>query len=72
MRTVHGCDCPPGALRVGCLLNADDVILLSTSASSLQIVLDVCTRTIAAYIDFTFNVKKSFGSLPSKVVEPTN
>jgi len=48
---VHG-------VYVGCIVYADDVILLSASVLHLQKMLDICSDQ-AADIDIVFNAKKS-------------
>ena len=47
--------------NVGCIVYADDVVLLSASVRHLQKMLDICSDQ-AADIDIVFNAKKS--SLP--------
>ena len=49
--SLHGC-------FIGCLLYADDMLLISHSYSMLQIMLDVCC-TVMYSLDLKFNVKKS-------------
>jgi len=45
-------------VHVGCLVYADDIILLSASVVHLQSVLDIC-RKDGSDIDIIFNAKKS-------------
>ena len=52
----EGC-CIDG-LYLGCVMYADDLMLLSASLSSLQRMLNICL-TAASYLDIAFNVKKS-------------
>ena len=42
----------------GCLLYADDIVLLSPSVNGLQLMLDICLRT-AADLSLQFNCSKS-------------
>jgi hypothetical protein len=44
---------------VGCLVYADDILLLSNSISHLQLLLDICAAEADA-INMSFNAKKSF------------
>jgi len=43
----------------GCLLYADDIVLLSPSVNGLQLMLDICLRT-AADLSLQFNCSKSY------------
>jgi len=43
---------------IGCLVYADDIILLSASVVNLQRMLDVC-HTVGANMDILFNAAKS-------------
>jgi len=42
----------------GCLLYADDLILLSASVLQLQKMLDIC-HDVGSFLDIKFNAKKS-------------
>ena len=50
--------CYIGDMFIGCIVYADDIILLSSSLSMLQRMLRVC-ESEAEYVDIKFNVKKS-------------
>ena len=43
---------------IGCVMYADDILLLSASLWDLQLKIDVCSRE-AAKLDMVFNAKKS-------------
>ena len=47
-----------GQFFFGCLLYADDILLVSHSLHDLQAMLDLCAKE-AADLDFTCNAKKS-------------
>ena len=47
-----------GSHYFGCLLYADDIMLVSHSVNVMQIILDICSEE-AVSLDFTFNTKKS-------------
>jgi len=51
------CDCHVNQLFLGCLLYADDIILLSPSVGGLQSMLDKCYK-VACSISMLFNVTK--------------
>jgi hypothetical protein len=53
-----GAGCHLGSSFVGCIMYADDILLLSPSISGLQIMLDVCSR-FALRNDILFNRDKS-------------
>ena len=50
--------CHVMSLFVGCILYADDIILLSPSVTGLQQMLDKCSE-VATSISLVFNVNKS-------------
>lgn len=50
--------CRLGDQFVGCLLYADDILLISISLQDLQWMLDICCKCINT-LDLSFNVKKS-------------
>ena len=50
--------CKINGCFLGCLLYADDILLVSYTLTSLQCMLDVCS-SIAEKLDLKFNVKKS-------------
>jgi hypothetical protein len=47
-----------GQYYFGCLLYADDILLVSHSIGAMQLMLDVCTQE-ACCMDFVFNTRKS-------------
>jgi hypothetical protein len=55
-KSGHGC-CINGNF-LGCLLYADDVLVISQSVCTMQHMLDICT-SVAQKLDLRFNVKKS-------------
>jgi hypothetical protein len=55
-RSGFGCRIPD--FYMGCILYADDVLLLSNSVTELQHILDICVATMNE-IGMSFNVKKS-------------
>jgi hypothetical protein len=44
---------------VGCILYADDILLLANSLSDMQCMLNICSGTVES-LDMSFNVSKSF------------
>lgn len=50
--------CFIGGLYVGCVMYADDLLLISASLDTLQRMIDICVVE-ALYLDMIFNVKKS-------------
>ena len=46
------------SLFIGCMLYADDIILISPSVDRLQQMLDKCSE-LASYLSLSFNVNKS-------------
>jgi hypothetical protein len=68
-----GLGCYIHGIYMGCLLYADDVLLLSTTLLTMQKMLDVCV-CVMSDIDMCFNVKKScairFGKRFNKVCVP--
>ena len=60
-------------MYVGCLLYADDIILLCPTLTGLQLMLDSCCAT-AVELNLQFNAKKShcisFGKLNHNVLRP--
>jgi len=50
--------CHVMSLFVGCILYADDIILLSPSVTGLQQMLDICSEEVRS-ISLAFNVNKS-------------
>jgi len=50
--------CIINGIYLGCVLYADDILLLSQSVSCMQHMLDICSN-IAKVLDLKFNVKKS-------------
>jgi len=55
---LSGKGCSINGSYVGCLLYADDIMLISISVSAMQCMLDICYN-IAVFLDLKFNVKKS-------------
>jgi len=55
--TDYGCQL--GCLYVGCIVYADDVILLSASVGDLQKMLDVCFK-VGSRLDIVFNAVNNF------------
>jgi len=53
-----GLGCWPGNVFVGCILYADDIVLISPTVHSLQMMLDVCS-SFALEVDMRFNSSKS-------------
>ena len=53
-----GVGCSINNIFIGCILNADDIIVLSATVSGLQEMLNICNKTIMD-IDLSFNCKKS-------------
>ena len=53
-----GYGCHIGDMFIGCVMYADDILLLSASLWDLQRMIDVCSRE-AAKLDMVFNAKKS-------------
>jgi len=47
--------CYVGNMYVGCIMYADDIILLSTSLNMLQNMIKIC-ETEAYYLDMKFNI----------------
>ena len=50
--------CCINGMYVGCVMYADDLVLLSASLTSLQTMTDIC-ESEAQYLDMNFNVTKS-------------
>ena len=50
--------CYVGEMYMGCIMYADDIILLSASLNMLQRMIKIC-ETEAYYLDMKFNVAKS-------------
>ena len=50
--------CYVGGMYLGCIMHADDIILLSASLNMLQRMLKIC-ETEAHYLDMKFHVAKS-------------
>jgi len=67
------CGCHLNGVFVGCLLYADDIILLSPSVRGLQMMLDTC-HDIARYVSLSFNVGKCrcmvIGKMYNAVISP--
>jgi len=65
--------CHISSLYVGCLLYADDILLLSPTVAGLQEMLDVCSDS-ARSLSLSFNVNKShcivIGKMHSYVIQP--
>ena len=61
-----GIGCPIVNMFFGCLLYADDIVLLSPSVSGLQSVLDNCDKT-AHDLSLQFNIHKSHCMVIGKV-----
>jgi len=55
-RSNHGCRI--GELFLGCIMYADDLILISASLCDLQSMISICTEELES-LDMTLNVKKS-------------
>jgi len=52
-----GVGCSISSLYIGCILCADDILLLCPSATGLQVMLDKCAET-AKYLSLEFNAEK--------------
>jgi len=52
-----GVGCCISSLFLGCILYADDILLLSPAVVGLQSMLDKCTNVLAELLSFEFNVK---------------
>src|SRR6266516_2381632 len=50
--------CCINGIFLGCVLYADDILLLSQSVMCMQSMLDIC-RSVAKNLDLNFNVRKS-------------
>ena len=50
--------CSIGGLYLGCVMYADDLLLLSASLTTLQRMINICA-SVAGHLDIVFNVKKS-------------
>ena len=48
-----------GDLYLGCVIYADDLILMSSSLTVLQRMIDVCVSEATSELDMSFNAKKS-------------
>ena len=70
---LQGIGCHVASLFIGCLLYADDLILLCPSVAGLQSVLDKCSD-IACILSLTFNVNKChcivIGKLCKILIDP--
>ncbi len=55
---VQGKGCKVGDTYLGCILYADDILLLSQSVSCMQNMLCICDQ-VAKRLDLKFNIKKS-------------
>ena len=53
--------CSIGGLYLGCVMYADDLLLLSASLTTLQRMINICA-SVAGHLDIIFNVKKINGS----------
>ena len=53
-----GVGCSINNIFIGCILYADDIIVLSATVSGLQEMLNICNKTIMD-MDLSFNCKKS-------------
>lgn len=51
--------CCIGDLYLGCVMYADDLILMSSSLTVLQKMIDVCVSEATSELDMSFNAKKS-------------
>src|SRR6218665_827307 len=51
-------ECRIGELFLGCIMYADDLILISASLCDLQSMISICTEELES-LDMTLNVKKS-------------
>ena len=71
---VHN-SCFIGHMYFGCILYADDIILISPSNTGMQDMLDICDIEIK-WLDMKFNVKKSIAmagwSKVQRVMRSTN
>jgi len=65
--------CHVTSLFIGCMLYADDIILISPSVDGLQQMLDKCSE-LASYLSLSFNVNKSHciavGKMHNYVIKP--
>lgn len=59
--------CHLGDIYVGCIVYADDIILLPTSMDNLQKILDICYLH-GRELDIQFNANKSCCSISVKVI----
>ena len=50
--------CSIGGLYLGCVMYADDLLLLSASLTTLQRMINICA-SVAGHLDIILNVKKS-------------
>ena len=50
--------CPIGRHYLGCMLYVDDIMLVCSSITAMQWMLDICCRE-AEMLDFSFNTAKS-------------
>ena len=58
MELLRNLGCWLGDVFIGCLLYADDIVLIAPTVHSLQIMLDVCA-SFAQEVDMKFNSSKS-------------
>ena len=63
---VKGNGCHVNSVFYGCIIYADDVILLSPSLLGLQAMLDTCTQYIVSH-NIVFNRKKSVYTIIGKL-----
>lgn len=65
--------CHVAAIFVGCILYADDIILISPSVAGLQQMLDICS-SVACSMSLSFSVSKShcivLGKFDNRVIAP--
>ena len=54
----HGKGCKIGKVYLGCILYADDILLISQSVTCMQLMLNICSH-VSKYLDLKFNAKKS-------------
>ena len=65
MLSISGFGCHIGSAFFGCIMYADDLILLSPSLCGLQCMVDICSDYANDY-DLVFNAKKTVGTIVNK------